>query len=57
MGLTLGQAMDLLERRNRAFVAADLEAFLALWTEDCQVDGPEHLLVAKEARRERMRLA
>jgi hypothetical protein len=57
MGLTLCQAMDLLERRNRAFVAADLEAFLALWTEDCQVDGPEHLLVGKEALRERMRLA
>jgi len=41
MGLTLRQAMDLLERRNRAFVAVDLEAFLALWAEDCQVEGPE----------------
>jgi hypothetical protein len=57
MDVSLRQAMDLLERRNRAFQAADLEAFLALWTDDCQVEGPEHLLIGKEALRERMRLA
>ncbi len=29
MSITVAQARDLLERRNDAFVAADLEAFLA----------------------------
>jgi len=45
--IQLEQARALLERRNRAFAAADLPAFLALWSDDCVVEGPEHLLKGK----------
>lgn len=47
MTILLEQARELLERRNRAFAAADLPAFLALWSDDCVVEGPEHLLKGK----------
>lgn len=49
MTIQLEQACELLERRNRAFAAADLAAFLALWSDDCVVEGPEHLLKGKAA--------
>ena len=47
MTIRLEQARELLERRNRAFAAANLDAFLALWSDDCVVEGPEHLLKGK----------
>jgi uncharacterized protein (TIGR02246 family) len=49
--IRLEQAYELPDRRNRAFAAADLDAFLSLWSDDCVVEGPEHLLRGKAALR------
>lgn len=42
MPLDLELARSLLERRDRAFMARDIDAYVALWREDARVEGPEH---------------
>jgi len=42
--LTLQAARKMLERRDHAFVARDLDAYLALWSEDARVEGPNHAI-------------
>ncbi|MBW2426609.1 MAG: nuclear transport factor 2 family protein [Deltaproteobacteria bacterium] len=54
MKLTLDQARSITDRRNAAMVDCDIEAFLALWAEDCTVEGPEHFLEGKEQLRKAM---
>jgi ketosteroid isomerase-like protein len=41
-GLTLEAARDLFERRRRAWLAEDLDAYLALWAEDMTFGSPVH---------------
>jgi len=38
MALSLSEAQAMLERRNRCFMAADMDDYLAMWTEDCRVE-------------------
>jgi len=42
--LTLDTAKALLEQRDRAFMARDADAYLALWAEDARVEGPAHVI-------------
>ena len=44
MSLSLEQARALLERRDAAFVARDVDAYLELWAEDARVEGPDHVI-------------
>ena len=54
MPLTPERAATITDQRNAAMVAANAEAFLALWADDCVVEGPEHLLEGKGALRDAM---
>lgn len=49
MEITLGQARVITNRRNTAMVDCDVDAFLALWSDDCIVEGPHHYLDGKQA--------
>jgi ketosteroid isomerase-like protein len=40
--LTSKEAVDLFERRRAAWLAADAEAYLALWAEDMSFQSPVH---------------
>jgi len=40
--LTHDQAVALFEQRRRAWLAADLEAYMALWAEDMTFQSPVH---------------
>jgi hypothetical protein len=40
--LTLDTARSMLERRDRAFVERDIDAYLELWAVDARVEGPSH---------------
>jgi limonene-1,2-epoxide hydrolase len=40
--LTLQEAVELFERRRAAWLAADAEAYLALWAEDMSFQSPVH---------------
>jgi len=40
VSLTRAEAEALFERRRRAYLAEDLEAYLALWTEDMTIELP-----------------
>lgn len=48
MPLDLETARDLLERRDHAFMARDLDAYLELWRDDGRIEGPEHMMVGRE---------
>jgi ketosteroid isomerase-like protein len=54
LSLTLDRAARILDARNAAMVACDADAFLALWADDCRVEGPAHLLEGKQALRTAM---
>jgi len=54
MKLTIEQAREITDARNRAVVECDIGAFLGLWSDDCVVEGPEHLLEGKAALRTAM---
>ena len=49
MNITLDQASRITRLRNDAMVACDVDAFLALWADDCLVEGPQHYLEGKDA--------
>ena len=34
----------MLDRRDRAFVERDVDAYLDLWTEDCLIEGHDHVI-------------
>ena len=44
MPLTLEQASEMVAQRDESFVACDMDAYMALWSEACTVEGPEHRL-------------
>lgn len=54
MKLTFDRAKQITDRRNAAMMACDSEAFLALWADDCIVEGPEHYLEGKQQLRSAM---
>ena len=54
MQLTLERATEITDRRNQAVVACDIDAFLALWADECVVEGPEHRLEGKASLRAAM---
>lgn len=55
--VTLENALELFERRRAAWLAADAEAYLALWAEDMSFQSPVHdePLVGKAAYAELIR--
>lgn len=55
MTLTIEQARTITDQRNAAMTSCDIESFLALWAEDCIVEGPEHHLEGKEQLRSAMK--
>ena len=44
MSLTIDQARSLLERRDHAFLARDVDAYLELWRVDARIEGPDHVI-------------
>ena len=40
--LTRDQALELFEQRRQAWLAEDVEAYLALWTDDMSFESPVH---------------
>ncbi len=47
MPLGLDTAKTLLERRDRAFMTRDVDAYLELWCEEARIEGPDHVIEGK----------
>jgi len=42
--LDIETARSLLERRDRAFMDRDIDAYLALWSDGARIEGPDHTI-------------